>query len=222
MVKSNALSHPMTMAPAAFDWKDVTAEHFDRAESRHYMTPMIESLRSGGSGLQIKSDGTSREREKKRTMLTQQSTHASEGRSSDGVRGSRRDNGVSTINTSDKGIIEWQREEEEEDTNQERRQQRRIEIEVKIESRERTTHQERVSHVASRGRNRERTMRDSMSYGARSESIKKKRTAQCRRERKSYDGSSRERESQQEPEEQISSGDRRNIEEGQMRENTLS
>ena len=32
-------------------------------------------------------------------------------------------------------------------------------------------------------------------------------------ERKSYDGSSRERESQQDPEEQISSGNRRNIEE---------
>jgi hypothetical protein len=62
---------------------------------------------------EIKSDGTSRE--KKRTMLTQQSTHAREGRSRDGVKGSRRDNGVSTINTSDKGIIEWQREEE--DTN---------------------------------------------------------------------------------------------------------
>eukprot|EP00978_Attheya_sp_CCMP212_P048475 scaffold526707_cov51-Attheya_sp.AAC.1 len=28
------------------------------------MTPMIEALRSSGSGLQIKSDGTSREREK--------------------------------------------------------------------------------------------------------------------------------------------------------------
>ena len=154
-------------------------------------------------------------------MLTQQSTHASEGRSSDGVRGSQRDNGVSTINTSDKGIIEWQREEEEEDTNQERRQQQRIEIEVKIESRKRTTHQERVSHVASRGRNRERTMRDSMSYGARSKSIKK-RGRHNAGERKSYDGSSRERESQQEPEEQISSGDRRNIEEVQMRENKLS
>jgi hypothetical protein len=34
----------MMMAPAAFDWKDVTAEHFDLAESRHYMTTMIESL----------------------------------------------------------------------------------------------------------------------------------------------------------------------------------
>ena len=41
-------------------------------------------------------------------------------------------------------------------------------------------------------------------------------------ERKSDDGSSQERESQQEPEEQISSGDRRNIEEGQMRQNALS
>ena len=50
-------------------------------------------------------------------MLTQQSTHAREGRSRDGVRGSQRDNGVATIYTSDKGIIEWQREEEEEDTN---------------------------------------------------------------------------------------------------------
>ena len=65
MVKSNELSHPMMMAPAAFDWKDVTAEHFDRAESWHNMTPgVIESLRSSGSGLQIKSDGTSRDREK--------------------------------------------------------------------------------------------------------------------------------------------------------------
>jgi hypothetical protein len=53
--------------------------------------------------------------EKKRTMLTQQPTHGREGRSSDGVRGSRRDNGVSTINTSDRGIIEWQREEDEEE-----------------------------------------------------------------------------------------------------------
>jgi hypothetical protein len=145
MVKSNALSHPTTMAPAAFDWNDVTVEPFDRAERRHYMTPMIEALRSGGSGLQIKSDGTSREREKKRTILTQQSTQAREGRSSDGVSGSRRDNGVSTINTSDKVIIERQREEEEEETKQEQRQQRRIEIEFKIESRERTTHQERES-----------------------------------------------------------------------------
>jgi hypothetical protein len=54
--------------------------------------------------------------EKKRTMLTQQPTHGREGRSSNGVRGSRRDNVVSTINTSDRGIIEWQREEDEEYT----------------------------------------------------------------------------------------------------------
>jgi hypothetical protein len=34
----------MMMAPAAFDWKDVTAEQTDSAERRHYITPMIESL----------------------------------------------------------------------------------------------------------------------------------------------------------------------------------
>eukprot|EP00978_Attheya_sp_CCMP212_P010795 scaffold26270_cov60-Attheya_sp.AAC.11 len=77
------------------------------------MMSMIAALRSTGLGLQIKSDGMSREREKKRMILTQQSTQAREGRSSNGVRGSRRDNGVLTINTSNKVIIEWQREEEE-------------------------------------------------------------------------------------------------------------
>jgi hypothetical protein len=42
-----------------------------------------------------------REREKRGMMLTQQSTHAREGRSTDRVRGSQRDNTVSTINNSD-------------------------------------------------------------------------------------------------------------------------
>eukprot|EP00978_Attheya_sp_CCMP212_P019462 scaffold54518_cov51-Attheya_sp.AAC.2 len=71
------------MAPAAFDWKDVIVEPFHWAEHWHYMMPMIAALRSSGLGLQIKSDGTSRERERK-----------------------KEDDFNSTINTSKRGKIE--------------------------------------------------------------------------------------------------------------------
>ena len=60
------------------------------------------------------------------------------------------------------GIIEWQREEEKEDTNLATAATAYCSLE-----RENNASRERgVSHVALRGRNRERTMRDSMRYGA--------------------------------------------------------